>query len=145
MFQTVTDKFLRFVQPVRQHFDNLSKCSIADHGGGCTCYPIEYINSFCLLEENGLSITNGEWKGKMRSILEKYPKYAETEKCEGKSRSVVALVRLLRNLMAHKDPMDHDYEIFKEIIKELEWLIPHCFTFWVKKCERAKSHTIVVC
>ena len=115
---------------MRQKFDEVTKCVESDHGENCGCSSDQFIRLFCLLEERGLVVTSDEWKAKMRSILEKHPKYAAKEPCEGNSCSVVALVKQLRNLFAHKDPADMEYALFRDICQTFYWIAMHCFSFW---------------
>ena len=84
---------------------------------------------FALLEENGLIVTKGEWKATLRAILEKYPKCEE--KVNDESCSVVALVRVVRNLVAHNDPDDYECQLLAELRMAFDWLLMHCFSFRV--------------
>ena len=77
-FRPDSHKLFRFVQPVRQYFDNIfASCK---HEEKCPCYLPEYVKMFALLEENGLIVTKGEWKATMRALLEKYTKCDEYDK-----------------------------------------------------------------
>ena len=123
--------FLRLydsVQSVRQHIDNFSSCQQEEHGAGCACVPTICIDFCHSLEKNGLLVSDGDWKPKMREILEKFPNYKPKEGCDGENRSIAAMVRLVRNFLAHKDPLDHDNMICFRIMEQFEWLVMHCYT-----------------
>ena len=122
-------KLNKFVQPVRQFFDEIKPCHQKEHEEGCSCYLPNYVKMFALLEENGLLVTKGEWKATLRDILEKYPNCVET--FSEQSCSIVALVRVVRNIVAHRDHQDLSDVLFSEIRNAFTWLIMHCFSFWV--------------
>ena len=77
-------------------------------------------------------VTKGEWTEKLRGILKKYPSYLNKVKIEGRSCSVVGLVRVVRNLVAHVEPTDVEHKLFEEITQQFDWLIMHCFSFWAR-------------
>ena len=62
---------------------------------------------------NGPAVTNGEWKSRLKPILDKYPECEQS--CNGESHSTCDLAHKVRNIIAHKDPKGRDKKLIADI------------------------------
>ena len=128
-------KFFKYVVPVKQYFDSNSqcphqescKCKSSKDNCRCKCYlsSEEYIRSFLLLERNSAKVTKGEWTQPLKAIMDKYTEY--NHECPSHSCSVTAMVRVVRNLVAHNTGQVLDDKFWSELRAKFDLLIMHSF------------------
>ena len=121
-------RFLKSIQPVRQHIDDQITCKSKNHsecGPDCKRDMAQYVKDFPLIEQNGPLVTRNDWVPLANLLV-------SSQMFKGEDHSVAGLTRGVRNMGAHNDPNDPAFILFAEARSEFEWLIMHDFSFWVQ-------------
>ena len=121
------NKMIHYVRPLRQLFDDLSaKCS---HGKkGCQCFRSsdEYVQAFCLVERNGAILTRGNWHPLLKRVFDDHK--CGVKEFTGLPSSVMAMVREMRNQVAHSDiEQTENDKLWESMRADFAFLIMHCF------------------